>query len=109
MPAPTEVTVDPATNSCSPATVPATGRPAKLKFKLKDPSQWQWYGTSPVVVQDGVAQFPTPSSIHPSSGAVHLDDNNTDTNAYKYSVTATHKHSGQQVNIDPIIQNGADK
>lgn len=106
------VTVNPDTSSCDPPTAYADqGKPTIFMFTLANSGQWNWQGTSPVVVPTGQAQFAA-SFIHPNGNKVVLFDKNTDgTGAptdptkYKYSVTVVNKTTGEQRVIDPFIQN----
>lgn len=93
---------------CKPDPAPATPNHIRTQFvfRLSDPSNWRWANNSPVVVNNPPpSQFPTPSSINPGNGHAHLDDENSDSNRYQYTVTIVHKTTGQQIQIDPIIQN----
>lgn len=77
-------------------------------FRLRSPIIWRWDGSPPVVVTNGQDQFPDGSRIdtsNPNDPVVHLRDENSDDAQYRYSVTVTHRTSGLQVRIDPIIQN----
>ena len=88
-----------------PAFAVKGNQPTTFVFILENSSIWQWQGTSPVVVPGGGNQFPFPSHVQPSAGAVVLHDNNDDKKQYKYEVTVSNKLTGEIVFIDPIIQN----
>jgi len=103
-----EVEVNPAEPSgrlCWPDPAPACSPhiETRFKFRLSDPRNWKWVGTSPVVSKGPRSQFPDPSFI--SAGRAVLRDVNSDDGMYKYTVTVIHKTTHHQVEIDPFIQN----
>ena len=99
------VICDPSNGTASPDPVQPKGPDAKLIFKLKSPSQWQWSGTKPITIGGNPAAGTFTGGSAGNDGAIHLSDVNDDNGSYPYTFSATPKGGGAPVDIDPTIDN----
>ena len=101
------VTTDPSGKAvivCNPNPVHIMVPNSLLAFNLRTPG-WHFKGTGAVVIAGTFADFPYPSwTLNATTAGLFDACNQAD--QFDYTLTVLHDTTGEEVSVDPIIDNG---
>jgi hypothetical protein len=90
--------------TCSPDPVVVSAAQSTVSFRMAT-TGWVFRATNAIVVLNPGSDFPLPSKTSPDGKKAVLQDRDTTTGSYAYTVYVLHPASGREASVDPTIEN----
>lgn len=92
--------------TCTPDPVVVSAAQSTVSFRMAT-TGWVFRATHAIVVFNPGSDFPLPSKTSPDGKKAVLQDRDTTSGSYPYTVYVLHPATGREASVDPTIENQA--